>query len=154
MKTDVEIPDDPPRKRRHLEDSNRTPDLFIATWLARDDLGMIGRERLLKEKERRKALKPLTILAVFVDRAGLTPRQRGHLIHAIIEVDDYYRMTLPSRAALDVLREDVTDVLCMPKETRRALGSPVWEAARYARHRKLPVKVILPNGEEWNELGN
>lgn len=145
MKTDVEIPDTIPVKRRQLQDENRTPNLFIRAWLDRDDLTPSQRSRLDEELTRRRKTVPLDALAIIRDPAGVTPQQRKALHE--------YTKSLSIASVGDDIKE-ANVVVCLPKETRRTLGSPVWEAERYARHRKLPVKVILPNGEEWNELGN
>lgn len=73
MKADAPPPLRPPRKRRPLE---QAPDLWLATWLARDDLTPSERRRVTEEKERRKERKVSIIVGFTGAREGLTPPQR------------------------------------------------------------------------------
>jgi FAD/FMN-containing dehydrogenase len=42
-----------------------------------------------------------------------------------------------------------TAVVAAPKEPEKPdRVEGVWEAVRYARHRRVPVRVVLPNGDE------
>lgn len=44
-------------------------------------------------------------------------------------------------------------VIGAPKEYQPTKGSPVWDMVRHARHRRVAVKVILPDGTIYNEDG-
>jgi len=78
MKEDVEIPERPPRKRRQMQ---QALDLWIAAWLARDDLTPSERRRCEAEKEERKRRRELAEVRVGFSgtRAGMTPQQRARI---------------------------------------------------------------------------
>lgn len=42
-------------------------------------------------------------------------------------------------------------VIGAPKEYQPTKGSPVWDMVRHAKHRRVAVKVILPDGKIYNE---
>jgi hypothetical protein len=74
MKEDAPTPERPPAKRRQLE---QALDLWLATWLARDDLTPSERRRVNDERERRRVHVPSVVLGFTGTRAGLTPQQRA-----------------------------------------------------------------------------
>lgn len=76
MKEDVQIPERPPRKRRQME---QALDLWVATWLARDDLTPSERRRCEEEKQRRKRNDRHVIVGFTGTRAGVTPQQKHRL---------------------------------------------------------------------------
>jgi len=86
MRDDVEIPERPPRKRRHME---QALDLWLATWLAREDLTPSERRRCEAEREARKQRQGRAKVRVGFSgtRAGMTPQQRKR-IRELIERGD------------------------------------------------------------------
>lgn len=155
-KEDVqELPKEVPKKRKELQE--RTLDLHIAMWLASDSITPSERRRLEEEKARRKQLTPKNRLGILTDRAGVTPIQ----VEKIKEL-------LPSEKDLEVVRasrtlplglkdtrywiteesksivKEVDQVIACPQNDRR--DSECWEAVKYAKHRSIPVVVVLPNG--------
>ena len=164
MKDDVEIPTVVPKKRRQIE---HALDKWIAVWLSRDDLTPSERRRLEAEKQRRKTAAPTVAVGILVGDEGLTPQQRAWLSDFLAEahVDELHwpERALPHLRKVardlspgiethathaDVVRA-ATIVVAAPKETEKpAEVSGVWEAVRLAKHRSLPVKIVMPNGEE------
>jgi hypothetical protein len=166
MKDDVEI--DPalpvPRKRRQLE---AMLDRQLAVWLAREDLPAGDRRRVESEKMRRRHLQQDVHVGLLVESAGLTPIQREAVTAsvAILPVTSYHwchgdhdrlRKLSWTRATTyqshETHREVVrhaTVVIAAPKEAERPSGvQGVWDAVRFARHRGVPVTVVMPNGDE------
>ena len=166
MKDDAEIPNAVPRKRRQLE---RALDRWIAAWLASEQLTPSERRRLEAEKERRKALRRASSveLGLIVAPEGLTPAQLAHLIEFVgearpvrlhwkhgnmpllrkvlggLEIGAFTEQHPDDR---DVVRA-ATLVVAAPKESQQS-SSEVWAMIRYAKHRKTPVMVVMPNGDE------
>lgn len=161
MKDDLEVPLTIPRKRRHLE---RAPDLFLAVWASRDETADWERQRVQAERDRRKKLKPSVKVAVLIGGEGLTPAQRGRFAGLLIEMEPTTLYLVPD--ALTHVRKlvagipshvsdfhaairDASLVLAFPKDHREPIGKAgVWLGVRYARHRNIPLKVFLPNGDE------
>lgn len=142
MKTDVpELPARVPSKRHQIR---RLLDLHIALWLASDDITDEERERLQAEKDRRKRERPAVHVGVIVSREGMTPEQRAY-------VRGYVMTLAPTtvETAAEGHRELVraaTIVIAAPKSRQRS--GAVWDAVAYARHRKVPVRIVYPDGSE------
>jgi hypothetical protein len=167
MKEDVEIPPGPPRKRRQLEDPGQTLDKWLAVWATDESLPPSQRARAQAERDRRKALVPDVRLGVIVGVEGMTPAQREvvaasmanatelhwltstfpHLRRALVELGRHVAGT-SHEDPRDVVRHSST-LVAAPKEPEKPdRVEGVWEAVRYAKHRKVPVRVVLPNGDE------
>lgn len=142
MKTDVgDVPAHLPRKNRHL---HRWPDIWIAISLARHDISDSDRDRLQAVKDARRAV-PLERWGVLVGQEGATPQQRRKVRELLPE--DY---RLISTGDLHATVRGVDKLIACPKEMSEPVNqsrvSTVWTAIRYARHRKVPVIIVLPNG--------
>jgi hypothetical protein len=167
-KDDVEIPPSPPRKRRVLEDQGVTLDKWLAVWANDESLPVSQRARAQRERDRRKLLLNLEpdIVGVLVGREGATPEQldaiRG-IVHgpSVLEVhapaplklgleEGFVLHRKPDlRERLHAIVKSSTTVVAAPKEAEKPnVVQGVWEAVRYARHRGLPVTVVMPDGEE------
>lgn len=147
MKDDAPTPNAVPRKRRDMHDAL---DRWIAEWLARSNLTVAERERLEAEKARRKLTRgrrPDVVLGVLVDREGMTPAQNKALKDYVAETGATRELSSGDHKA--VVRV-ATILFAAPKHARQpANGEPgVWAAIRYARHRRVPVRVVLPNGKD------
>jgi hypothetical protein len=146
MKTDVpELPARVPSKRHQIR---RLLDLHIALWLASDDITDAERERLQAEKDRRKRERPAVHVGVIVSREGMTPEQREYvrgyvftLAPTTIETAD----TGDEEGFRDLIRA-ATIIVAAPKSRQRS--GAVWDAIAYARHRKVPVRIVYPDGSE------
>lgn len=162
-----EAPLEVPKKRRVLE---QMPDLWLAQWLARDTLTPSERRRIAEQRQTRKDRKGKeeVKLGIVAAAEGATPEQKNMLREMIegyapTEIHRYQlpryihsRMLVHMGAPIlaeesnnDVVRHS-TVVIAVAKETVEPLhkdDNPVWSAVKYARHRKIPVKVILPDGK-------
>lgn len=190
MKEDAPVPDAVPKKRRQLEGAL---DLWLAVWLARDDLTPSERRRVSEVKQRRKDANPQVVVGFLGTTEGLTPAQRDWLTRTIprlgvteahhgsgwgadkafhdicrgLEIpvvlhraEDLRWMTRCDGAVRSepMLPRDERDkeivkaasvVVAMPKEHSEPSDRiGVWRAVEYARHRSVPVRVIIPTGEE------
>jgi hypothetical protein len=152
---DVPVPEEVPRKRRVLEDESVTLDRFLAVWAARPDLTPSDRRRVEDERYRRKRLSPIVCLGVLVGREGMTPAQR----QAFAEYREQIKATevtepadRGSYAVLQAVVKVSTVLFAAPKEPREPIGrkAGVWAAVRYAKHRGVPVRVVLPTGDIHN----
>lgn len=162
MKEDVgPLPERPPAKRRQLE---QTPDLWIAQWLAGDTLTPSERRRLEVEKQRRKDARPERVVGVLVGHEGVTPEQFHSLLAAVLALNPtgivhpglQSRLHMQLRALevpLTVLAGDfqgvvkaANAVLVAPRE-QAPTDSAMWEMLRYAKHRSLPARAVLPDGQ-------
>jgi len=146
---DVEIRERPPRKRRQLE---QALEVELAVWLARDDLTPSERKKVEAEKERRKQDAP-TIVGIVWGREGRTPAQFAAAREFPQTDPDVYE-TLAHAADFHEFVKAVNRVVALPKEMSRVYDPPaesVWAYVEYARHRGVPVKVILPDGSEYRE---
>jgi hypothetical protein len=159
MKQDVPpLPARVPTKRYQM---HRLLDLHIAMWLAGETITRDERRRLQEEKVRRKTLRPSVVVAVIGAKEGLTPAQRefvrGYL--ATIAPNEVHTVA-PIRAvsgALNMLDDTPVTVHTDSEDAIRASTivlvaprseSAATDAVRFAKHRKVPVRVILPSGEE------
>jgi hypothetical protein len=177
MRDDVEVPETIPAKRRQLEDTSVVLDKWIAVWLARDDITPSERRRLEAEKARRKALKPERVVGLVVAREGMTPRQLVAVLDALLawkptsvvhtrlvpRVHGVLMAACRNIGAHATLIADVRDedaaarsvvhaadaVIAAPREQDvQTYATPgVWATIGLARHRRLPVAVVLPSGE-------
>lgn len=173
MKTDLpECPAHPPKKRRVLEDTNATPDLWLRLWAEDKSLPPSQVARAEREIARRKALTPDVLVGVLTADEGSTPAQVQRLRAAVLgsgvtELRQCGQLPSPVFQAgkeagaksvryresdREKLVRDCTHVFAAPRGPR-ATGNEddVWRAILLARHRKLVVKVILPDGSTEEE---
>lgn len=161
MKEDIgPAPERPPAKRRQLE---AVPDLWIAQWLAGDTLTPSERRRLEDEKGRRKAASPDKPVGVLVGHEGVTPHQMVTLMTLVegMRPTEIHHPGLPSRLHMqlrglevpvvvhggdykEVVKASESVIVC-PKEHQPG-KSAMWEMLRYAKHRRLPARAVLPDG--------
>lgn len=146
MKEDALVPEKVPKKRRQLE---AALDRWLPVWLERDDLTPSERRRVEEERERRRRNRDgePTTLGLLIGAEGMTPEQRLALAEykaamkpaSVIEGGDFQAVVKASTVAF-----------AAPRHAREPKsGEPgVWAGIRYARHRKVPVRVILPSGKE------
>lgn len=177
MSDTVEIPAEIPRKRRQVE---KALDVWIASWLARDDLAPSDRRRLEVERDRRKRLRKTEQVVVgFVGTPeGMTPEQRdkvGDLLDELAptkvlheystrgSIRRFHGMCVARKLEVELLPErdvikEANVVLVTTKDSREPprrmdADEGVWGPIRYCRHRGVPVKVILPDGVIYNQEG-
>ena len=169
MKDDVpELPAKVPAKRRQ---ERELLDVHIALWLAGDDITPSQRRRLQAEKQRRKSLVADRPVGLLVGREGVTPEQQEAMIGLLGELEPTEvhhpgvgkrlhgacrLLDVPVHVHVDVrldeggMREVIKNssiIIGAPKErSRPASSSVVWDMIRYAKHRSLAVKVVLPDG--------
>jgi hypothetical protein len=169
MKDDVpELPARVPTKRRALRE---LLDVHIAMWLAGSEITTAERRRLEAVKAERKQSTPDRPVGLLIGREGVTPAQQRSIVSLLSELAPteihHPRLASSLHSAckrLDVpviLHEDVrvdeggmrevvkasTVVIGAPKErSRPSETSTVWDMMRYANHRDLAVKVVLPDG--------
>lgn len=157
MKQDVNIPARPPRKRRQLE---AALDVWIAVWLD-GELSPSERRRVEGEKQRRKEERqrdePIR-LVVLGAVEGFTPEQRRLLRDKKAEAEVFmtWRSGFGTRTYQEVVKEG-NFVVAAPKEMAKPERPPegsVWAAVRYAKDRKLPVEVIMPDGQLLREASD
>jgi hypothetical protein len=143
MKTDVpELPARVPSKRHQIR---RLLDLHIALWLASDDITDAERERLQAEKDRRKRERPAVHVGVIVGREGMTPEQRAYVRGYVMTLAPTTVETLAGNDHRELIRAS-TIVIAAPKSRQRS--GAVWDAVAYARLRKVPVRIVYPDGGE------
>lgn len=141
-----------PKKRRVLHDA---PDVHLAEWLARPDLKPSQRKLLEEEKKHRREQRP-EVVAVLRPVEGVTPEQKSRvrgLVPLAPELRLYWTAGFGRTTHQEVIK-GADRVVAAPKELHPPSGpteGSVWEAIAYARHRKLPVVVIMPNGEELTQ---
>lgn len=168
MKDDVEIPPEPPRKRRQLEDPGQTLDKWLAVWASDESLPPSARKRAQAERDRRKALVPDVRVGVIVGEEGMTPAQRERVLEILVSVgatellydgdrlSHFRRLLLPlddlgvpavlQQGDQELVRNSST-LVAAPKEAEKpGVVEGVWEAVRYAKHRKVPVRVVMQDG--------
>lgn len=167
------LPSRVPTKRRHLE---ALLDVHIATWLATGNLSSLEREYLEQEKERRQLAKKVFILrlGLVVAVEGVTPHQQESILFLLRKDEPTHIIhhRLPSRlhqACRKVTKEVVVmssgsyadrtravvrvsqALIAAPKELHEPRGhkedGTVWSGIKYARHRGIPVQIVLPTGE-------
>lgn len=163
---ELEIPTTIPKKRRQVE---AALDKWIAVWLEREDLAPSERRRLEEERNRRKAerRREQNIIGILCPTEGVTPEQVATLEQALVALkptEIYHHgvdRAVHSRCratgvAVHVLWHQHKDVVKasdlvvgLVKETTAPNNKTgVWDLVKYAKHRRLPVKVILPSGDE------
>lgn len=161
MKEDVgPAPETPPAKRKQLE---QAADLWLAVWANDAKLPPSQRRRAQDERDRRKALSPDKGVGVLVGPEGLTPSQMVTLLTLVegMSPTAIHHPGLPSRLHMqlrsmqvpvvvhkddyrEVVKASNTVIVC-PKEQSPA-KSAMWEMLRYAKHRSLPARAVLPDG--------
>jgi hypothetical protein len=163
MKEDVAELPSIPRKRSALK---KALDLHLALWLERDDLMPSVRRALQEEKQRRKSGIRELAVGVLVGFEGATPAQL-RVLREEVGREGVTRVfaprPMPLGLAPDVFRSVASEawddrlrgivracdsLLAAPRDHREPTkkDSGVWAMVRYARHRKVPVKVVLPDG--------
>jgi hypothetical protein len=155
-KEDVaDMPAQPPHKRRSLR---AVPDVWLAVWAGSEILTPAEQRRVQEERERRKAQGVAqTRVAIVKGEEGMTPAQRRAILSAV-PTGALVRHWQLSGGAEDLYREalnrEVDLMIAAPREMTMPNNvptwerSPVWAAIAYAKNRRIPVKIILPNGEE------
>jgi hypothetical protein len=169
MKEDVPpLPARVPAKRRQLL---QLLDVHIAMWLAGDDLTPAERRRLEAVKEARRQAVPDRPVGLLVGREGVTPAQQDVIVGLLSELEPTEvhhprvssslhqackRLDVPVVVHDDVRRDEggmrevikaSAVVIGAPKErTRPVKKSTVWDMILYANHRRLAVKIVLPDG--------
>lgn len=170
-KDDVEIPAEVPKKRKVLE-SPQTLDKWLAVWANDPNQPPSARTRAQGERDRRRRLVPDVRVGVIVGEEGMTPAQRDGVLERVMAAGPtqlvvlaprmrHLRMLLNAVAAGETvglltceddqaLVRESTTLVAAPKETEKpGVVAGVWEAVRYAKHRRLPVRVVMPDGEEF-----
>lgn len=168
MKEDAPTPARPPTKRRALE---RAPDLWLAVWAADVSLSDADRERVQAVRDARKAAAPDRRVGLILDREGLTPPQFSivrELLSKARPTEIHHPWAAQSlhsackslgvpvivhkdvRSDLKPLQDVVlasTSVIGAPRGLKN-IGrmTPAWDSIKYAKHRNLPVTVVLPDG--------
>lgn len=159
-KEDVkELPARIPRKRNQIES---LLDVHIAVWLAGDTITAKERKLLVEEKERRKRLNPSKVICILTHKGGVSPEQ----LKKLREILDRHqpitevRATQPLRLALRTKYSIVSDLKEMMKDADLVIAAAAdgiqrempantdefWDHVGYAKHRKVPVTVVLHNG--------
>lgn len=160
MKDDAPPPRHPPKKRYQLENQSKMPDLWLAIWANDTKLSDDERERVQEERDRRKALKPDLIIGIIVDQEDVTPPQLKVLKEQLANAGatEIHHVWAPRRVASACRRvgipvtahrtmhEVVQQSMRVIAAPRGPADTPAWEAVKYAKHRRLPVTVILPSG--------
>lgn len=155
MKDDAPVPAEIPRKRRALE---AAPDVWLAQWLGGAyPLVPSQRARLEAEKARRQRIRRSQnrVATIVVGHEGQTPDQKRAVAEALrtFEPTAVYRATGDYNATRTLIRE-ADLVIAAPRESAPPADkqvrdrSSVWIAVDYAKHRRVPVKIIMPNGKE------
>jgi hypothetical protein len=174
MKEDVEVPQEIPRKRRQLE---QALDRWLAVWVARDDLTPSERRRVEAERDRRRHLATTRVIGFVAAPEGVTPAQlstfcqllrvtgptevvhsrlgrraHGTLVGVCSELGVRHRLVGDVRDEMAAAREllsQVDEVIAAPREaTVQTYATPgVWSVIGLARHRSLPTRVVLPDGQ-------
>lgn len=147
-----------PVKRRQLEQS---PDVWLAEWANDESLPPSQRNKAQGERDRRKAATADVKVGIVATRSGLTSEQLLTLPTTLkkLGATEVIHSGLPSRAHMacraivgdnvTVLREDPQEVIkAATTVVAFAKGAAPWGAVKYAKHRSLPVLVILPDGKE------
>lgn len=163
MKDDAPTPAVVPKKRRQLEQSL---DRWLAEWLDRDDLTPSERRRVEEIRAERKAAVPDRVIGIMVGREGFTPEQLQRVADlvrdarptALLMFGPASRRLLASMppglalggaADFQEVARSADLVIAAPKEPdvpNQKTG--VWAGVKYAKHRRVAVRVVLPNGEE------
>lgn len=168
MKDDAPAPDRIPTKKRQLE---QALDAWLHVWLAKPDITYRERKRILAEQGRRKQVRPAVRLALIAGQEGITPHQiritrdlleriaptevrtvgqvakLERLLPDDLNVHLDYGNTADVGLARSIVR-DSTVVVAYPKEPLKPdKVEGVWDAVRFAKHRNLPVRIVMPDGE-------
>jgi hypothetical protein len=171
-KTDAPpLPDTFPKKRRQIEEAL---DIHLRLWVEMEGLPPGQRRKAQEEIERRRRLRPDVKLAIIAGPEGVTPEQvrvsagifkRIEPTHVLvvgqarklarlfvdIEYDGPLQFSKPEDVR-DVLR-NATVAVCYPKETFNPnVVDGVWDAVRFAKHRSIPVRAIMPDGKLYERM--
>lgn len=158
----ADAPARPPRKRYQLQNEQKVPDLWLAKWANNENLSERERKLVQEERDRRKTLEPDVRIGVLVDAEDVTPAQLGFLEEKLVGATEIHHPWTTRRVAGMCRRagapvtvhKELRDVVlaCQmviaapraPEDFRNR--TPAWEAVQYAKHRKLAVTVVLPDG--------
>jgi hypothetical protein len=167
MKEDAPVPDAIPRKRTALK---AVPDLWIAVWLGRDDIAPSDRKRLEALKAERRSAVPDRPVGIVVGEEGMTPPQLATFKDVIVKsgATEIHHPGVASSVHgmckslgvpvevhygggnAEVVRAS-RFVIAAPKdathEVTRTGYKTVWDHVKYAKHRSVPVQVIMPDGK-------
>lgn len=165
-------PKHPPKKARQLA---KVPDLWIAQWLDSDDLTSADRDRLVALRAERRQAEPDLPVGLLVGVEGVTGPQLQRVIQELDRVrpTEIHHSGVPHRlhSACKRLGVPVTQhhqgrnrngmeellrlserIIAAPREQNEvATGSPVWRWVKRAKHRSVPVIVVLPDGKVLGE---
>lgn len=142
MKDDAPTPEKIPTKRRQLREAL---DRWLVEWLTRPTITPAEAKRVERERARRKTLKPTTVVGVLAGREGLTPEQREYVRGYFVDMDPTVMQTGTEAELSNIVRSSNVVVAAPPRSVKTGA---VWEAVRLAKHRHVPVRVVLPNGKE------
>lgn len=158
----ADIPARPPRKRYQLQNEQKIPDLWLARWANDESLSERERKLVQEERDRRKVAAPDVVVGVLVDAEDVTPAQLDFLRERLGNATQIHHPWTTRRVAgacrhagaLVTVHKELRDVVLSserilaaprgPEDFRHR--TPAWEAVQYARHRKLAVTVMLPDG--------
>lgn len=169
MKEDVPPrPDRVPRKRKQVETMLA---VHLAEWLAEDTITPSERRLLEREKQRRGKLVEDNSVGLLVGQEGITPEQLGRVREALAEAHPteihhpgttsrlhnlcralgvpvhVHRDVRVPESGMELVIRQSHRVIALPREqTETVSASPVWRMIRRAKHRKVPVQIVLPSG--------
>jgi hypothetical protein len=155
---EIEVPARPPKKRRQMESPN-TLDKWLAVWANDENLTPSERRRAQDERERRKAEAPdPRIVGLLIGEQGVTPQQLDVLRDRCARAEEVHAtrtVKLGLAPGVFHMEESLRDVVAAVNEIVAAPAQTyepeqkiagVWPEVRYARHRKIPVLVLYPDG--------
>lgn len=171
MKEDAPAPERVPTKRAQLA---AAPPLWLRQWSERTDLHPNEVKRVQKEIERRKEAEkqPTVKLAIITGNEGLTPKQLREVPKLIRRIQPTelrligqtkkvmplidHRMVrvqaFPETIVTRNVIRDSTVAIMFPKEgTKPNQVDGVWDAVRFAKHRNIQTRVIMPDGSLHEE---
>jgi hypothetical protein len=171
----ADMPATVPTKRKALKEA---PDVWLAIWASDKSLPPSQRKRAQAERDERKAAVPDRRVGLLLGQEGLTPEQfdrlkellatsgatevhhpgvasRVHtacrslgvpvMPHRDVRVGDDERAKLVCRA---LTGQSADRVYAFPPAGR---AEGLWDGIRYAKHRSIPVIVVLPDGSSPDE---
>lgn len=168
MKDDAPAPERIPTKRRQIEDA---PAHWLREWLGKEDITFREKKRIEKEIQRRKDLLPDVKIGIVVGKEGVTPAQ-------LRSIDDYLQLIGPTEILhagvssrlhqvcrrigvpvtviqhprespqAEVVKRSTTVVAAVKEPYTPEQKFGVWGLVKYAKHRKVPVRVYTPDGKE------
>lgn len=150
-----------PVKRRQLE---AAPAVWLAEWATDEALPPSQRRRAQAERDRRKEAVVDVRVGVIVGNEGVTREQQEAVVERVRQfgatmilhpgTSSKFHQALKAVAPTKPVFEPLARYQHIIKESDAVVVAPpgprgpVFEQAKYARHRSLPVAVIMPDGEE------